>query len=630
MHSSRILRLLAAAALSAASFGPIACDAPSAAQSAATSITVEPATLDMGDLVPEVTVTKRVKLTNRSDKPIRVTNSVADCSCTTPTHPAEPIAPGASVETDISIKAGPKQGVTLTKRVTFMLENGELAFLTVVGKVGLFVEQSTDLMRAPSDDVATPGTETITLRGADSTPFAVKAVDPAVCTPATADAAMEHTLTVDWSKWREAGKPTKITILTDHPKTPELVVMVRRTVGQAAKPATAAATAAKPALPPATLTIAPAEGRRIRQYKVELPTVFPGATVPFPPLGKFLKGAEVRGFQPDRVLVIEFFSTTCGHCKEAKPQVEALFEAYGPKGFDFIAVTSEDEAKVSEWLKKPENTEGLAWSIALDPGLAVQKALQNPTFQVSNPRMFVVKNGTVLWYGHPEQAEGPFSQIAAGTWDPATVKDEFVKNALVNRARDNATQQTKQCEKDGNWQPLLTLFEAIAVALPDSASTFEVQRFGTMIGPANMPVEGYAYGRKLVAHYAQDIATLRSIARTTLNSPSVQVRDLDFAFDLAKQADALGKGEDARAAEVLALAYFSKGDRDTAIACQERAIRLQTNAKMKIEYEKLLAKYRKDEPKPVPYTPRPNVTANKPAAPAGAGTSSSADGSEPH
>jgi hypothetical protein len=85
----------------------------------------------------------------------------------------------------------------------------------------------------------------------------------------------------------------------------------------------------------------------------------------------------------------------------------------------------------------------------------------------------------------------------------------------------------------------------------------------------------------------------------------------------------LGKGEDARAAEVLALAHFSRGDRESAIAAQERAIRLQENAKLKRTYEQQLEKYRKDDPKPVPYTPRPKPNA------AGAGATSPAAATPP-
>ena len=236
-HGSRIQLALGLLACTAAVAAFAACGGSTASatnQSAANApaadpLAVEPTTLDMGDLVPGETITKRVKLTNRTNKPIKVTNAVADCSCTTPTWPANPIAPGATVETDISIKPGPKQGVSLTKRVTFTLEDGSLAFLTVVGKVGLFIEQSTDTLRGPSDDVAAPANETITLRGADGTPFKIDAVEPAFVTADNAETALTHTLTVNWAKWRELKKPLKITILTNHPKSSELMVAVRRT-----------------------------------------------------------------------------------------------------------------------------------------------------------------------------------------------------------------------------------------------------------------------------------------------------------------------------------------------------------------------------------------------------------------
>ena len=84
----------------------------------------------------------------------------------------------------------------------------------------------------------------------------------------------------------------------------------------------------------------------------------------------------------------------------------------------------------------------------------------------------------------------------------------------------------------------------------------------------------------------------------------MKVRDLDFAFAIARAADSLGGEKDARAAEILALAYFSRGDRENAIKLQERAITLQDNAKIKATYETQLAKYRVNEPKPVPFTPK--------------------------
>ena len=373
----------------------------------------------------------------------------------------------------------------------------------------------------------------------------------------------------------------------------------------------------------------PGQARKPRPYKLVMPGVYPGAQINFPPLGEFVQGDSLTQFPKDAVVVFEFFSTTCGHCEEAAPMVESLVADYTPKGFRFISVTDEEGAKVREWLAKPEHAEMVKHAVALDPGGAARRALQDPTHQVLNPRFFVIRNGEVLWYGHPDAAAEPFKAIAEGTWNPQAIKQEFVNNALLARAKSQTGKLVERCEKGEAgvaWQDAFDLFDSIAVAFPDDASTFELQKFGTMIGPANMPVEGYALGKELARRYATDIAALRTLARTTLNSPRVKVRDLEFAFAIARAADALGKEADPRAAEVLALAYFSRGDRDNAILHQERAISLQTNEKLKKTYEAQLAKYRKDEPKPVPYTPRPTPgsAAPAPAAPSPAAPSSAA------
>ena len=376
-------------------------------------------------------------------------------------------------------------------------------------------------------------------------------------------------------------------------------------------PTTAPAQTANAATPAASL--ADQQVRKPRQYKIVLPTVYPGATVAFPTLKTFIQGTPSNAFAPGKIYVFECFATTCGHCAEAAPLVDEIVKEYAPKGWEFISITSEDDAIVRAWLDKPEIKEQVTQSVATDPTHSAQRILQDPTYQVLTPRFFVVRDGVVLWYGHPDICDEPFKAIADGTWKPESVKQEFVTNALAARARNQINAMVTQCEKDGKWDALYDLLDSMAVAIPERASTFELQKFGTMIGPAGNPTEGYAYGKQLAVKYATDIASLRTLARTTLNSPQVEKRDLDFAFDIARAADTLGKGEDARASEILALAYFSRGDRDKAIELQTRAIAQQTNAKLKVIYTTQLEKYKKDEPKPVPYTPR--KAAGKPADP---------------
>lgn len=355
--------------------------------------------------------------------------------------------------------------------------------------------------------------------------------------------------------------------------------------------------------------------RKPRTYRVVQPTVFPGAKVPFPTLEAFVQGTPRADWVPGKTFVFEFFSTTCGHCAEAAPVVDALARQYAPLGWEFIGVTSDDEATTRAWLEAPEHKEFASYSIACDTDRSAQRDLQDGTFQNLSPRCFVVRDGIVLWYGHPDIAEKPLAAIAAGTWSIEEERPAFVRDAIIARAKKQTGNLATECEKNGKWQELFDLLDSIAAALPDQASTFELQKFGTMIGPADMPVEGYALGKQLALRYAKDIASLRTLARTTLNAPKVQVRDLDFAFAVARAADNLGKGEDARASEVLALAYFSRGDREKAIELQTRAIAQQTNAKLRRNYEQQLEKYRTQDPKPVPSQPLSQPS--KPTPPTG-------------
>lgn len=354
----------------------------------------------------------------------------------------------------------------------------------------------------------------------------------------------------------------------------------------------------------------PGSSKKPRQYRIVPPPVYPGAPVAFPQLDRFVRGEPRTQFQPGTVYVLEFFSTTCSHCEEAAPIVEELVRTFAPKGFEFIAVTTEDEPKVRAWLEKPEIAERIKHSVACDPDQSALKALQFGTYRNSSPRFFVLKDGKVLWYGHPNISEGPLKQIADGTWNPDSIRAEFIVESIIARAKEQTGSLAKECEKNGRWNELFELYDSIAFTIPDRASQFELQKFGTMISSARMPVEGYRYGREVAAKYPKDIVVARTLARTTLSAPKVEFRDLDFGMEMALVADRLGEGKDARAAELLALACFSKGDREKAIEHQTRAVELQTEPKLKRTYQQALARYRTAAPGPINAT---GIPASAPA-----------------
>lgn len=332
-----------------------------------------------------------------------------------------------------------------------------------------------------------------------------------------------------------------------------------------------------------------------------------------------MNGEPVKGFEPGRIYAIEFFSTTCGHCKEAAPVVAELHNVFS-EDVTFFAVTDEDPEKVKAWLAAPENAEKVHFPIAADPAREGNRALQYGTFKVSTPRIFIVKDGIVQWYGHPNGAQETIDALMDGTWDPERVKADFVIESCMERARDHMNEMRKEIEQTGDWSKLYRLLDSMAQALPERKSYFELQKFGTLIGPDDKADEGYALGRAIVKAYAEDIASLRTVARTILNSPWVQRRDLAFAHEVALAADRLGQGKDSRAAEILALSWFSQGDREKALAEIDRALALEPDPKVKAKYEAQKVRFTNDPPVPLASTPLKkgdeHVDAGHSAAPA--------------
>lgn len=209
-------------------------EAPRAvAPAAKPPLVVEPAVLEMGELVPENEYTKPVTLTNNTSAPMTISRAVADCGCTTPTWPEEPIPPGASVETLITMKPGEKQGVRLDKKVTFAVEGGDPVTISVVGDVKLFIRHAPEWVQAPADGEAGAPAEVV-LESADGVPFRVLEVAPAV---AAADAAWANKATrqvvrVDWESWRAANRPVRMKIVTDHESAPAMSVIIRRAAAE--------------------------------------------------------------------------------------------------------------------------------------------------------------------------------------------------------------------------------------------------------------------------------------------------------------------------------------------------------------------------------------------------------------
>ncbi len=474
-------------------------------------IAFEPATVEMGELTPDIAKTVVVRLRNLANHPVRVTTAVASCGCTTSTWPTDPIAPGAFAEASVTVKPSKEQaGESLMKTVTYLVEEVGPFTVTVLGNV----------------------------------------------TKATAASAAPASTAV--------SKP--------------------------AAGATSAATAKR------------------SPFRRSNPTVFPGSRLPFPNFATWVQGEPATAWAPGTVYVFEFFSTTCSHCKEFAETVEGYAREYGAKGMRFVAITDEQAPKVQAWLDSPEKKDHVPYSVVSDPDRSAVMQMQNGTFRNFNPRFFIVKDGVVQWFGHPKEAAEPLAKLAAGTWDPASVRAAIDLDGVAALAKNYLDNIARECEKTDDWKPMLVGLDSVIAAMPERAGQYEAQRFTVMIGLCDMGTAGDDYGREVAKRHPEEMATIRSLSRAILQSPYVKNRNLDLGMEFALAADALAKGLDARVADTVALAHFSKGDRAKAIEHEERAVRLEKDPRQREVYEKALAKFRTATPGPEPTRPHPGVT----------------------
>lgn len=225
-------------------------------------IVFEPSVLDLGEMQADVPKAGMVRLRNVSDKPVKVLKAIPGCGCTTVGAPQDPIQPGEAAELEITMKPGPKPGVNMRKSVTFQLEGYSPIVLTVQGDVAAYVTIEPDVISAPKGGETTE--QKVVLRSVDGQAFSITGTNPPVVASLPAQAALEHTLEIDWGKWEAQGRAMKLSVDTSHPKAPSLSVMIKRPLVLEGAPNTPNAPIAAPAKPASELVTASQRGDAAR------------------------------------------------------------------------------------------------------------------------------------------------------------------------------------------------------------------------------------------------------------------------------------------------------------------------------------------------------------------------------
>jgi thiol-disulfide isomerase/thioredoxin len=354
-----------------------------------------------------------------------------------------------------------------------------------------------------------------------------------------------------------------------------------------------------------------------------------------PPLAvsTWLHGAEVKGFEPGHLYVVEFWATWCGPCIQIMPHMGDLQDEYREKGVTFIGFASEandKEANVNAYVAK--HGAKLGYTFAFGSGSETHNAYMKASGQNGIPCSFVVdKRGKIAYIGHPFFLDFVLPRVLDGTWDhksaAATIaaadKDFDAAYAFIMSKTNSPEASLESLARFAAKWPLFAnnayMNQPKLVLLVRTKQFPEAKALAEKL-IATAVTRGDSSGLRLVSTALRDDSAKGHSELTALAIKAVEgCYELDredpatllnllevyaFAGDQSKvkelgpkavaAAKAAVKGEnDAIGTLSVAAAYFASGDKEQARSTAEKAIKMVngTNAGLRRYVEEQAKKY---------------------------------------
>jgi len=246
-----------------------------------------------------------------------------------------------------------------------------------------------------------------------------------------------------------------------------------------------------------------------------------------PPLQikKWIKGDKVKlsDLKGKEIVVVEFWATWCGPCRQSIPHLTELQEKFKDKGVRVIGVSTEEISTVMDFVEGQGKK--MEYTVAVDnDGKTAQSLMQE--FGVQGiPHAFVIdRKGKLAWHGHPLDKEF----------------DEKLEELV----------QEQPAKEDKKLKEALSLQkEYFELAKKEDASKDKLKELSDQM-------------LDLGKH---DTEFLSGFTTMIVKSKKLKHRDLDLALRAAEMANDLEKGKDCEMNELCARVYYEKGDMKEAL-----------------------------------------------------------------
>jgi thiol-disulfide isomerase/thioredoxin len=287
-------------------------------------------------------------------------------------------------------------------------------------------------------------------------------------------------------------------------------------------------------------------------------------------------------------MVVEFWATWCGPCKQSIPHLTKLQKKYGADRLNIIGVTNpdkdQDDAKIERFVKKQGSR--MNYWVVSDEG-EMGRDWMKAADQDGIPCAFIVgKQGKIQFIGHPmdRKFEDILGKVVRGRYDHVSMQK--AKNYLseIERAR-----------KMNNWDQYYTLSDKVIEIDPLVFYYLHMDRFDVELMDRDNSDKAYQNAIAMSVNRQDDPELLSWMAEHIALSPSIpdDKRNLDVALALVKSARNAGGTKDTAMMVSEAKIRMARGEVDQAVKLQRKASWSAPESR-KDEYERLYQEYKSE------------------------------------
>ena len=326
------------------------------------------------------------------------------------------------------------------------------------------------------------------------------------------------------------------------------------------------------------------------------PKLVVGSDAPALSIEKWIKGTPVAKLEKGKVYMVEFWATWCGPCIASMPHLAELQKTYADKGFTVISVTTADKRNTLEKVEKmvADKADTMTYTVAWDKQTETKDAFFTAAGQNGIPCCFLVDaDGKIAYIGHPMGIDKTLESVIAKKHDIRALAARY-KMKLENVAKAEAIQKELGDAFEGeDWPKTIELCDKMIALDAEEYVSFAHTKFMILATKMADEPKAYVWAHEVHKGIGKENAQLLNAFAWVIIDPDegFKQKDLEFALQLATDAQTITKGKDAGVLDTLARVHFMKGDIKKAVEVQTTAVEI-ADKRMKDDLQKTLDEYK--------------------------------------